>query len=156
MGGGGGDETGWRGDGNDLVAGRDDGGRGGDVVWGEGGNDQLHGGRGDDWLDGGVGNDILSGGSGADVLTGGAGADTFVVRSAFGLETITDFGAEDFLRITSNVNGIGPLDSDALIDRVTDLGDDSWLDLGGDNGVMFLGVDGTELRSLLESNVTFI
>ena len=37
------------------------------------------------------------------------------MRDAGGRDTITDFGAEDFLRITSNVNGIGPLDSDALI-----------------------------------------
>ena len=125
-------------------------------VWGEGGNDKLLGGRGDDYLDGGDGNDRLVGGAGDDVLVGGAGSDVFEIRGAFGVETIVDFSAEDRLEIGKGINGLGTLTVDDLQDRVTDLGGDAWLDLGGGNGVLFLGVGGDELAGLLETNASFI
>ena len=49
------------------------------------------------------------GGAGDDVLTGGAGADIFVIRGGYGVETVTDFGAEDTLMIERGVvGGDGP------------------------------------------------
>ena len=126
------------------------------MVWGEAGNDTLLGGRGDDWLDGGDGNDRLVGGAGDDVLAGGAGADVFEIRGAFGVETITDFGADDRLEIGRGINGLGTLTVDDLVARTSDLSGDAWLDLGGGNGVLFLGVGGDELAGLLETHASFI
>ena len=154
--GGGGDDIVHLGDGNDLIAAGDDFGRGDDAIWGGGGDDRLNGGRADDYLDGGDGNDWLVGGAGADVIVGGAGADTFEVRGAFGVETIVDFGADDRLAIEQGLNGLGTLDVEGLVERIDDLGGDAWLDLGGGNGVLFLGVGGDELAGVLETNVVFI
>ena len=134
-----------------CVTANDDFGRGDDAVLGEAGNDRLLGGRGDDYLDGGDGNDRLVGGAGDDVLIGGAGADVFEVRGAFGVETIVDFGADDQLQIGQGINGLGTMTVDDLAGRVSDLGGDAWLDLGGGNGVLFLGVGGDELAGLLDT-----
>ena len=42
---------------------------------------------------GGAGNDSLAGKAGANVLTGGGGTDTFIFRSTFGNDVVTDFEA---------------------------------------------------------------
>ena len=81
--------------GDDLLHGNG----GADVLAGGVGNDLLSGDRGNDTLRGGAGDDRLIGGAGADQLTGGAGSDTFVLRSGFGHDQITDFGAEDVLNL---------------------------------------------------------
>ena len=60
------------------------------------------------------------------------------------------------MQIGQGINGLGTLDVDDLADRVDDLGGDAWLDLGGGNGVLFLGVGGDELAGLLETNASFI
>ena len=91
------------------------------------------------------------------MLVGGAGADVFEVRGAFGVETIADFGADDRLAIGQGINGLGTM----TVERPrrtasSDLGGDAWLDLGGGNGVLFLGVGGDELAGLLETNASFI
>jgi Ca2+-binding RTX toxin-like protein len=67
--------------GNDLIVGNGadnklDGWVGNDTIQGLGGNDHLIGNDGDDSMDGGEGDDKLDGGKGADVFTGGAGTDT--------------------------------------------------------------------------------
>ena len=82
-----------------------------DVIKGAGGNDTLNGGGGDDMLVGGNGNDLLSGGVGRDDmrgdagndtldgglgddwLTGGSGNDTFVFKTGYGKDVVTDFGS---------------------------------------------------------------
>jgi Ca2+-binding RTX toxin-like protein len=51
------------------------GGRGADLILGNGAANRLQGGDGNDTLEGGAGNDVLIGGRGADLLRGGAGAD---------------------------------------------------------------------------------
>ncbi len=156
MEGGGGDDVLYLGDGDDYMSGYDDFGRGDDVAYGEAGSDRLHGGRGNDWLDGGTGNDLLAGGAGDDVLTGGEGSDIFVMRSAYGVETITDFSADDMLQVTQGINGQGTLTIDDLVSRIEDFGSDAYLDLGNGHGVLFLGVGGDELADLMDSHVTFI
>ncbi len=56
------------------------------------------GGDGNDTLIGGDGNDTLIGGDGDDTLTGGPGADTFVFNdTGEGIDTITDFDAQQDL-----------------------------------------------------------
>ncbi|MGB0935526.1 MAG: Ig-like domain-containing protein, partial [Alphaproteobacteria bacterium] len=70
-------------DDNDEVTGLDDsdkddrlyGGRGNDILNGEGGDDRLYGGSGDDTLNGGTGDDQLRGDRGNDTLNGGWGED---------------------------------------------------------------------------------
>jgi Ca2+-binding RTX toxin-like protein len=76
-------------DGNDYIFGRD----GNDLLIGGAGNDRLLGGDGDDVLLGGAGRDILVGGKGNDILVGGLDSDTFVFRSGFGHDVISDFNA---------------------------------------------------------------
>ena len=87
------------GSGEDRLAGN----QGADVLNGGSGDDALFGGRGDDRLEGrsghddlrgGPGNDILMGYSGLDQLRGGRGADTFVVDNSSGIDTVTDFEAQ--------------------------------------------------------------
>ena len=85
-------------DGNDVIRGGDDndyifGRDGDDVLEGGKGSDRLLGGKGDDVLVGGAGLDMLVGDAGNDVMTGGAGADSFLFRTGFGHDTVTDFRA---------------------------------------------------------------
>src|SRR5262245_13619419 len=71
-----------------------------------------------DVLDGGAGNDYLDGLGGADTLTGGTGADTFKIHNGamsnatYGMDTITDFSAEDFVDLTNirNYSGADHMD----------------------------------------------
>ena len=60
-----------------------------------------------DILNGEGGDDTLNGGAGDDVLTGGIGADWFVVGAGGGIDTITDFTAEEGDRIDfSGIAGV--------------------------------------------------
>ena len=69
------------------------GGEGSDMLIGGAGHDTLIGGQGRDTLRGGDGRDMLTGGAGHDTLTGGAGSDSFIFRSGFGADLVTDFDA---------------------------------------------------------------
>ena len=75
------------------------GGAGNDSILGNNGNDKLFGDAGNDKLLGGNGADTLTGGKGNDTLTGGAGADVFVYATGDGNDVITDYTAQDKLRI---------------------------------------------------------
>lgn len=61
-----------------------------DVLNGVGGADKLVGAAGADTLNGGLGNDTL---------TGGVGADRFIFSGVFGKDVITDFEANDVIRL---------------------------------------------------------
>jgi len=52
---------------------------------------KLYGNSGNNKIQGLVGDDRLVGGKGTDVLTGGADADTFVFKTGYGKDTVTDF-----------------------------------------------------------------
>ena len=68
------------------------------------GTDVIEGNVLDNILDGGGGDDTLTGGYGDDTLTGGSGQDTFVLGSAFGDDTITDFdGSSDMIDLSAIV-----------------------------------------------------
>lgn len=91
------------GDGNDVLA----LGGGDDIAHGDNGNDTLYGQAGNDILEGGNGDDVLNGGTGFDRLTGGAGSDVFEfdlpdLNANIGQNRITDFGADDFIRVDTN------------------------------------------------------
>ncbi|QYK42580.1 MAG: hypothetical protein KF887_05575 [Paracoccaceae bacterium] len=73
---------------------------GNNVISGGAGNDILSGLWGDDRLVAGDGDDTLIGGAGDDVMTGGFGADVFVFDIGFGRDRITDFSADDTVRIS--------------------------------------------------------
>ncbi len=75
----------------------------------------MNGAAGNDTISGGGGNDTLTGAAGNDQLTGGAGADDFVLASAVGSDTITDFltGTDD-IAVRRAVFGIG--DGDLLLE----------------------------------------
>jgi Ca2+-binding RTX toxin-like protein len=116
----------------------------------------MHGGRGEDWIDGGAGDDRLNGGVGVDGLVGGAGSDTFEIRGAYGLECITDFAAEDRLHIGTGINGLGNLSVEDVINRLSDIEDWTYLDLGGTNGVVFWNLTSAELAAMLPDDLSFI
>jgi Ca2+-binding RTX toxin-like protein len=82
---------------------------GDDSIVGYLGGDKLSGGDGWDTLDGREGNDTLNGGAGYDTLTGGMGADKFVLDSAGGIDTITDFvSGVDTIQLSNAVfSGLG-------------------------------------------------
>ena len=125
-----------------------------DTINGHGGDDTINGGGGDDLIDGGGGDDALNGGAGDDFLVGGAGVDQFQFRSAHGVDIIADFSTEDRLIVTQNING-QPIDPASLDDRVQDLGDAAFLDLGNGYGVIFLGQDAESLTGLLQTRMDF-
>ncbi|AUB43356.1 Secreted protein containing bacterial Ig-like domain and vWFA domain (plasmid) [Nostoc flagelliforme CCNUN1] len=71
---------------------------GSDYLIGTEKNNIIYGYEGDDALIGGSGNDKLVGGGGNDILTGGEGQDTFeLYSSGNGIDTITDYSANDIL-----------------------------------------------------------
>ncbi|MGH1458036.1 MAG: calcium-binding protein [Paracoccaceae bacterium] len=105
------------------------GGAGSDRIWGGNGRDVVemgdgndyfndddqHGQHGGDRVDGGNGNDWMRAGGGNDTLTGGAGVDVFVFSNsgarARGWDEVTDFTAEDRLRLDDALWGGGAFDS---------------------------------------------
>ncbi len=122
--------------GNDVLL----GGLGKDVLYGAAGRDSLNGGVYDDvlygglhkdTLDGSYGNDTLVGGKGQDFLTGGKGTDVFVFADGDGHDRITDYKAEDLLKIstvgeiTSKTTDLGVRviwdDGSVLLEGVTDV-----------------------------------
>ena len=116
----------------------------------------MHGGRGADHLEGGSGDDSLNGGPGDDTLTGGIGADVFEIRGAYGIETITDFGATDRLNIGQHINGLGEITADSLRGRAIVLEDGAWIGLGDGNGVHLLGMQASALSHLFDYHLSFI
>ncbi|MBL8561979.1 MAG: M10 family metallopeptidase C-terminal domain-containing protein [Gemmobacter sp.] len=105
------------------------GGRGRDVIVGNGAANRLNGGAGDDTLRGGNGNDSLIGGEGADVFLGGTGRDTVI------------FGGDRAVTVNlgrsgQQATGIGP-DS---FDRIENL-------IGGNRGDTFTGSAGANSLS---------
>jgi Ca2+-binding RTX toxin-like protein len=103
------------GGGNDTLNGGGDddtlnGGVGDDTLNGDSGADILNGEDGDDTLNGGEGADTLNGGAGNDAIDLGADAvaDTVVFGTAAdnGMDTITNFGAEDLLNLDAILGAV--------------------------------------------------
>ena len=120
------------------------------------GADFIQGLDGADLIKAGRGDDSVYGGAGDDTLVGGTGADIFIVRSAHGVDTITDFAAGDVLRVTANVNGLGLSGVEDLAERITLDEDGAWIDLGGGNGVCLLGIEAGDLPGLVGEGLVLI
>ncbi|HMJ44013.1 MAG TPA: alkaline phosphatase PhoX [Pseudolabrys sp.] len=110
--------------GNDLLR----GGAKNDFLSGGPGNDALVGDEGNDRLVGNGGNDLLIGRAGNDELTGGRGIDTFLFRTGFGKDTITDFSSDDRL----DLNGLGFASAAAAKAAMVQSGHDVVLKVGND------------------------
>src|SRR5258708_4720648 len=108
------------------------GGAKNDHISGGLGNDALLGGEGNDKLQGGPGNDLLIGGVGNDNLSGGEGINTFLFRSGFGKDTITDFSKTDIL----DLNGLGFAIGAAAKAAMVQVGADVVLRVGSDQLVL--------------------
>ncbi|WP_294196957.1 S8 family serine peptidase [uncultured Sphingomonas sp.] len=97
----------------------------------------VRGNAGANTLLGGAGNDVLIGLGGNDTLFGGSGADTFVFGAGSGKDTIGDFGVGDTIDLSTLQLDTAP--------TVTDLGDDTLIDLGGGNTILLIGIDPDQL-----------
>jgi Ca2+-binding RTX toxin-like protein len=96
----------------------------------------------DNWLLGGVGNDTLDGGAGQDILYGQAGSDTFLIRKGTGIDIIADFApGTDRL----DVRDYAFKTTAALMSRMTQVGADVSVDLGGGDSLILMGVKMTNL-----------
>jgi Ca2+-binding RTX toxin-like protein len=145
--------------GNDLLFGGDmsdwlQGDAGDDTLWGGNGNDgwldggagndSIRGGNGADRLVGGFGRDTLNGDAGGDDLTGGAGPDRFVFQSGMGRDVVRDFAAAegDQLLIARALigNRTGLSVQQIWDDYARDLGESAFLDFGGGNRILLVGV----------------
>ena len=151
------------GDGNDGLHGglgndRMDGDDGNDRLFGNVGHDELNGAAGDDTLFGSLGNDVLRGGAGNDTLSGGDGADRFVFDAVGdGVDTITDFDADDVLGVGNLLSGfVAGQEADFV--RLVAVGSDTTLEVDADGAaagslyapvVVLNGVTGTTLTDLL-------
>ena len=94
---------------------------------------------------GGAGNDTLDGGAGQDILWGQAGADTFLIRKGTGIDIIADFTpGTDRL----DVRDYGFKTTAALMSRMTQVGTDISVDLGGGDSVILMGVKITNLGAV--------
>ncbi len=139
------------GTGNDSVF----GGANFDKVWGALGNDLLFGGAGNDSAIGGSGNDTIFAdagddriwaGSGNDRVKGGGGADGFIFARGYDRDTITDFSAADDTLLLSRKLGLAT-ESDALA-KAVQIGADVVFDFGGDDVLILLGVQKSDLSRL--------
>jgi Ca2+-binding RTX toxin-like protein len=94
---------------------------------------------------GGAGNDTLDGAAGQDILWGQAGADTFLIRRGTGIDIIADFTpGTDRL----DVRDYGFKTTAALMSRMTQVGTDISVDLGGGDSVILMGVKITNLGAV--------
>ena len=147
----GGQDALYGGDGNDTLS----GGGQGDTLYGGEGIDTLNGGEGSDTLYGGDGNDTLNGeegfqdtlygGEGNDILTGGGwGANNFHFGANFGLDTITDFGANAFGDVIV-FDSVLYADFDAVLADAYQDGGDTVIEYDENNKITLQGVQLTNL-----------
>ena len=86
---------------------------------------------------GGAGNDTLDGGAGQDIFWGQAGADTYLIRKGTGIDIIADFApGTDRL----DVRDYGFKTTAVFTSRMTQVGADVSVDLGGGDSVILMGV----------------
>jgi Ca2+-binding RTX toxin-like protein len=99
------------------------------------GLDGIYGGGNarDNVIEGGDGAQQLYGGAGQDVLVGGAGKDVFIVYKGEGNDVIQDFNAaQDTVRLKAGFTTFAEVQA-----RLSQVGSDVKLDLGGGDGLVF-------------------
>jgi serralysin len=140
-GGSGGDDWLVGGQGDDLITAHHGqnliyGNLGNDTLIGGDGGDILRGGQGDDSIVGGSGNDFISGDRGNDTESGGGGADIFHSSQDAGIDKVLDFNLAQGDRVM--------LDPGTTY-TVSQVGNDTVIDLGGGNEMILAGVKLTSL-----------
>lgn len=116
-------------------------------------DDVISGTTGEDELFGLEGNDILDGKAGNDLLSGGAGGDFFVFSDGDGMDTITDFEAEDTFQLIGH--GITDSGADGYLNDLTmsDVDGNAVIDFGDGDTVV---VEGVQVAQFTEDNFLFI
>ena len=118
----------------------------GNLLYGNLGNDTLisgdgvdivRGGQGDDSIVGGAGNDFISGDRGNDTESGGAGADIFHGSQDAGIDRVLDFHQAEGDRVQ--------LDPGTTY-TLSQVGNDTVIDMGGGNEVILVGVQLSTLK----------
>ncbi|AIG01657.1 lipase [Pseudomonas fluorescens] len=104
--------------------------------------DWLFGLGGDDHLIGGQGNDVFVGGTGNDLMVSGGGNNTFLFNGFFGNDRIEGYQASDKLVFM----GMPDLSQDYDYRSYVSTVEDSTVLSFGDNSVMLVGVDMTQLN----------
>lgn len=110
----------------------------------------------DNIISGASGSQTIDGGAGNDVLTGGGGADIFVVSKGNGSDLITDFSADDTLRL----DGFNFTSFEQITSQTTQEGANLRLDLGDGESLVFANTTVNDLNadqfalSLDRSNLT--
>lgn len=104
--------------------------------------DWLFGLGGDDHLIGGQGNDVFVGGTGNDLMVSGGGSNTFLFNGLFGNDRIEGYQASDKLVFM----GIPGLSQDYDYRSYASTFEDNTVLSFGDNSVMLVGVDMTQLN----------
>lgn len=105
-------------------------------------NDMLTGTDGADAIRGLDGDDVINGGKGDDLMRGGLGSDTFIFNDGDGVDEIRRFDATDDAE-KFDLTGVSEITdfTDLVQNRMTQVGDDVLIDLGGGNSVTLTGVD---------------
>ena len=113
-------------------------GSGRDLIIGSNKGGILNGGAGNDIIHGGTGNDTIIGGLGNDLLSGGGGDNTFVFRSGFGHDTITDFTVGNTTHHdTIDLRGLGFADIADVLDHVDHFGHNAVIHAGADEITLY-------------------
>ncbi len=122
---------------------------GNDTLTAGDGQDVLRGGEGDDLIVGGAGHDFISGDLGNDTETGGAGPTLFHGSQTIGLDEVTNFNYAKGDRIE--------LDPGTTY-SVSQVGDDTVIDMGGGNRMVLDHVQLSTLHSdwIFEGTVTHV
>ena len=114
------------------------------------GNDRLTGNTANNTLSGGGGNDTIEGGAGNDKLIGGSGngSDTFVFRSGFGKDMVTDFQIGTTAALNHDTLDLRAFGFNSVADVLshTDPGADAVIHIGADT-ITLQGVTKAQLQS---------
>jgi len=97
----------------------------------------------DNIISGSSSRQTFDGGAGNDVLTGGGGADTFIVAKGNGSDLITDFSADDKIRL----DGYSFTSFEQVGNSLTQEGPNLRLDLGDGDSLVFAGTTADDLSA---------
>jgi Ca2+-binding RTX toxin-like protein len=106
----------------------------------------LTGNAGNNTLLGDDGTDMLSGGKGTDILTGGGDADTFIFKTGFGADTISDFQAAAMDHDTIDLSHTDIGSFAAVHNHISQSGADLVIDFGDGDTLTLTGVQESDLH----------
>lgn len=97
----------------------------------------------DNIISGGSGSQTIDGGTGNDILIGAGGADTFAFKRGNGSDLISDFGADDMVRL----EGYGFTSFDHILGNVAQEGGDLRLSLADGESLVFANTTADQLQA---------